>query len=197
MAIFSLVLVLGGIFAFAYYRGVGTDAKPVPGAAQYVQPTAEPRASVLGSVPVPQVPSAGGAASTPTPRPVGFALNITQSKPSESSVFLSVSVQIYLRAELYNVGDFNASDVKVTARARVGKDYVAVDGKQALVVGVGSVAARSMVTKDIALTLDMSLSQGQAAQAEGIYFEVVVTSTEGKSYIPLMLCNATECSPAK
>lgn len=183
---------------FAYYRGVGIEAKPVPDAAAYVQPTATAKASSLftSNLPVPQAPSTGGPGSTPTPAPVSFELNISQSRPSESSVFLSVSVQVYLRAELYNLGDFNANNVSVTARARVGKDYVAIDGKQALVVGVGSVNARSMVTKDIALTLDMSLSQGQAAQAQGIYFEVVVTSTEGKSYIPLMLCNATECSPA-
>lgn len=111
-------------------------------------------------------------------------------------MFLSVSVQVFLRAELSNLGDFTAHNVEVTTRARVGKDYIAIDGKQALVVGVGTVAARSTVPKDAAFTLDMSLSQGQTAQSQGIYFEIVVTSTEGNSYIPLMLCTQTACSPA-
>ncbi len=176
----------------AYYKGLGAGAKPVavPDAAQYVRPTA----TFLVS-PVPQQTPIPVLEDTLTPTPVGFGLTIQESRPAESSVFLSVSVKVYLHAELSNLGDFAAHNVNVTARARVAKDYVAIDGKQALVVSMGTVAARSTVSKDLTFTLGMSLSQGQNAQSQGIYFEVVVTSTEGNSYIPLMLCNQTACSP--
>ncbi len=191
-----LIIVSVGLFAFAYFKGVGAGAKPVPGAAQYIQPTATPLLTSQIPGPVTQKTPVSNPGNTPTPAPVGFDLIIEQSKPSESSVFLSVSVKVYLHAELSNTGDFTAHNVEVTTRARVGNDYAAIDGKQALVVGVGTVAARSTVPKEISFTLDMSLSQGQNAQSHGIYFEVVVSSTEGKSYIPLMLCDQTACAPA-
>ena len=188
-----LIVILGGVFLFAYKKGIGTGAKAVPGAVQYIRPTATASSSlpaVFGLTPRPNP------LATPTPAPVSFRLIIEQNRPPENSVFLSVSVQVYLHAELSNRGDFAAHNVNVTARARVGNDYVAIDGKQALIVSMGTLAARVTEPKDITFTLSMSLSQGQAAQSRGIYFEIVVTSTEGDSYIPLMLCNQVECAPA-
>lgn len=194
-----LVLALGGLFAFAYYRGVGSSAEPVEGAAAYIAPTPTARA-------LPGLPLAGGStagtprqsvsASTPTPAPVSFNLVIEVSRPAESSVFLGVSVKVFLIAELTNRGDFEAHNVNVTARARVGEDYVAINGKQALVVPIGTVGPRRTTSREISFDMDMSLSQGQTAQNQGIYFEVVVTSAEANSYIPLMLCNQTKCAPA-
>ncbi|GEM_PF-4954530 len=203
VAIGALIFILGGLFLVAYYKGLGAGAQPVavPDAAPYVPPTAtalvllSPTSPPPGS-PVPLQTPAPRGANTPTPAPVGFGLIIEASRPAESSVFLSASVKVYLRAELSNLGDFAAHNVNVTARARVAKDYVAIDGKQAMVVSMGTVAARSTVPKDLTFTLGMSLSQGQTAQSQGIYFEIVVTSTEGNSYIPLMLCNQFTCSPA-
>ncbi len=201
-AIGALILILGGLFLLAYYKGLGSGAKPVvvPDAAPYIQPTAtslvspSPTPSSPGS-PVPQQTPTPVLGSTPTLAPVAFSLTVQESRPAEISVFLSVSVKVFLHSELSNLGDFTAHNVNVSARARVGKDYVAIDGKEALVVSIGTVASRSTVPKDLTFTLGMSLSQGQTAQSQGIYFEVVVTSTEGNSYIPLMLCNQTACSP--
>jgi hypothetical protein len=109
-------------------------------------------------------------------------------------VLLSASVKVYLHAALSNLGDFDAHNVHVTARARVDKDYVAIDGKQALVVSLGTVAARSTVSRDLTFSLGMSLSQGQTALSQGIYFEIVVTSIEARSYVPLLLCNQVACT---
>lgn len=202
VAIGALVLVSGGLFLWAYYKGLGSGAKPVavPDAAPYVRPTATP-ASASPTSPASGSPLPGQAppplgVNTPTPAPVRFGLTVQESRPAESSVFLSASVKVYLHAELSNLGDFDGHNVNVTARARVDKDYVAIDGKQALVVSLGTVAARSTVPKDLIFSLGMSLSQGQAAQSSGIYFEIVVTSAEATSYVPLMLCNQTACAPA-
>jgi hypothetical protein len=200
-----VVLAFGAVFALAYFRGIGTApaAEDVPGAEAYVHPTATPLdvlpaptapASPVSGTPVPgatQRPSA-----TATPRPVAFQLSIEQTHPPESSVLLSAEVTVHLKATLVNRGDFDAHNVRVTARARVGSDYVAIDGKQALVVPVGAVPARSSTARDLTFTLEMSLSQGRTAQAQGLLFEVVASSDEATSYMPVMRCTASGCSQA-
>ena len=198
----TLALAGGGVAAYAYFRGIGTGAEQVdvPGGASYTAPTPTPKPAGTPAAGLPAVtPPAGGVtapAATPTPAPVGFLLGIQQTQAPQSRAFLNVSVDIFLRAALDNTGDFDAHNVSVTARAKVGPDYVAIDGKQALIVPVGPVAARSAVARDLKFTLTMSLAQGRTAQAEGIVFEIVITSEEATSFVPAMRCTATGCAPA-
>lgn len=194
-----VIVILVGGFALVYFKGIGTGAKAVevPNAAVYVAPTATPK-GVSGppSGPGPIGTVVPGATATPAVVPVSFDLVVQQTKPAQSSVLLNATVKVSLRAELTNRGTSTAHDVKVTARARVGKDYVSIDGKQALVIDLGVVGARARVVRDVAFELRMSLSQGRTAESDGIYFEIVTTSAEATSYMPLMRCNQVECAPA-
>jgi hypothetical protein len=147
-AIGALVLISAGLFLWVYYKGLASGVEPVavPGAAPYIRPTA-----TLQVAPSPTPPTPGSplpAQTSPTPAPVSFGLMVQQSRPPESSVLLSASVKVYLHAALSNLGDFDAHNVNVTARARVEKDYVAIDGKQALVVSleIGRASCRERVS---------------------------------------------------
>ncbi len=198
----ALVLIVVIIGALAYFKGIGTGSKAVvvPNAAQYIAPTPT---TAVGAPPQPTtITLPGQPTSTPrpvataTPAPVSFILDVKASKPAETSVFLNASVKAYLHADLLNTGAFEAHNVQVTARAKVDGEYISIDGKDALVIPIGTLAAKTRTTRDLSFTMKMSLSQGRSAQESGIFFEIVVTSNEANSYVPLMRCNEVECAPA-
>lgn len=61
---------------------------------------------------------------------------------------------------------------------------------------MGIVPANTTVVKEPTFTMNMSLGQGRTAQAEGILFEITITSDKGASYVPLIRCTRAACAPA-
>lgn len=86
--------------------------------------------------------------------------------------------------------------MQVTARAKVDGDVFAIAGKDALLLPIGTLAGKSHTTRALSFTMKMSLSQGRSAQDAGISLEIIVTSNEANSYVPLVRCKGLECTTA-
>ncbi len=127
--------------------------------------------------------------------PIDFDLLIQQTRASDTDVLLNVKVQVYLRAQLVNLGDFEAHNVRVETRARVRDSYVPIDGKSVFVVVLGAMAPREEVQRDISFEIRMSLLQGRAADTDGIIFELTVVSDERTKPITPMRCTQGGCAP--
>lgn len=165
---------------------IGPAPAPVPLPASAVPP---------GSVLPPLAPSAPGAPPAPTaPAPVSFTLSRQQTKAPETSVAFNVHARVYLRASLSNLGDSAASNTKVNGRARVGDDYVSIEGKDLYLVDIGMMPARTMFQRDLSFELTMSLPKGNRAQNEGIIFEIAVASTEKTQTLRPVQCTANGCT---
>ncbi|MBM3947304.1 MAG: hypothetical protein FJ315_07930 [SAR202 cluster bacterium] len=191
------LLLISGAFALILLIGVAVvgllATRPITVPAPTPTPIASPRASPPSGFATP-VPAATPIPGATVQRPVVFDLAIEQTRSPDASVLLSARVRVFLRAELYNLGDTAAHNVRVETRARVGEGYVPLDGQPAFLVTIGTVGARQASVRDVSFELRMSLSQGRRAQAEGIIFEVVVFSDERTQSFPPMRCSENECT---
>ncbi len=149
-----------------------------------------------GVAPVVNTGSAGdtGANASALRVPVDFGLGVRQTQAPRTSVLLNAKVQVFLNAQLTNRGYADAHNSKVYVRARVGDSYIAIDGKNALAVDLGTVAAGKTVQRDITFELQMSLAQGNQAQREGIVFEITIGSDERTQALAPWRCTSAGCA---
>ena len=143
--------------------------------------------------PLPSQPPRPSSVAT-TPAPIDFALVVTQTRQPSTSVLLNVKVQVYLNAQLDNLGDLDAHTTNVNVRARVDNSYVTINGQNTYVVNLGTIAARTRLSRDLSFEVEMSLSQGNQAQNNGIIFEIAVVSTERTKVMPTLRCTASGCT---
>ncbi len=205
------MLVIVGVVAFQFgTRSAGSPTtaetssrqlSPPPGPATtssspLATPAVTPTASGIGPstatlLPPPPPPPAG---TVLAPAPIDFVLAVTQTRQPSSNVLFNVKVQVYLNAALDNTGDSDAHNTNVNVRARVGNSYVTINGQNTYTLGLGTVTARTRLARDLSFEVEMSLSQGNQAQNEGITFEITVASTERTKMMPTMRCTASGCT---
>jgi len=119
---------------------------------------------------------------------------VKQARPPQTSVLFNVKVQVYLSAQLTNLGDSDAHNTVVNVRARVGDSYVSINGQGTFTMHLGTVGARGTLQRDPSFEVGMSLAQGNRAKSEGIVFEIAVVSDEGTTTLPPLRCTTEGCA---
>lgn len=124
--------------------------------------------------------------------PLVFA--VEQVEPPNISVLLRVKVTVRLKASVANRGGQTAHRVEVRARARLGNDYLPINGADPFVVYFGDIPPGGRVWRPLTLRLEIGLTRAQRAQSEGVDFEVELASREGVRRLSPIHCTLAGCT---
>jgi hypothetical protein len=150
---------------------------------------------VLTGIPIADPPAPAAQAPVPPPKPrIDFRINIKPTAPAETRTSLfNVTVNTHLQAVLANLGTETAHRVGVVTRARVGDDYIAINGKDHYIHLIGVLPPNQKRVEQMDLSLRMSLWKGVQARGDGIIFEVTIVSAEKTETRPPLLCTHDGC----